>query len=395
MLLGSFAVGIVSDKLGRKPTLMICIILLWIAGIINAFTTSLALYGICRLIIGMCSIGEFICAYVIVAESTLPSYTNRLTKALSTSFPFGNLVLGLTAYYFREVRDLQLMLFAPIIVTLIPLYFVRESTRWLIAKGRYREARENIKFMARQSGRVAPDAIDTVVNNETTKADEVAKATFVDLFRPRKMLFRTLSCFFEWFCVTGTFYALAFGSTALSGNPYVNFSITALTGFPALMIGLYTYDRVGRKWSLVICQAMSGVCCVIIGFVIGNEDLKVFQIVVVFFGKLCAGITFGLVYLYCAEMYPTKLRATALGTCSTFGRVGGIYALSLDGLRQFWDPLPFVLIGGQAILAGLLALTFPETTGCKLPETTDEALNNVGKNYKRLPWCGSTTSTTT
>ena len=69
------------------------------------------------------------------------------------------------------------------------------------------------------------------------------------------------------------------------------------------------------------------------------------------------------------------------------GRIGGIYALCLDGLRQYWEPLPFILIGGQAVLAGIVALTFPETTGCKLPETIEDALNNVGKNPKFRPWC--------
>jgi len=34
-----------------------------------------------------------------------------------------------------------------------------------------------------------------------------------------------------------------------------------------------------------------------------------------------------------------------------------------------------------------VALTFPETTGCKLPETIEDALNNVGKNPKFRPWC--------
>ena len=67
-------------------------------------------------------------------------------------------------------------------------------------------------------------------------------------------------------------------------------------------------------------------------------------------------------------------------------QIGGIYGLCIDGLRMYWEPLPFVLIGGQAMLASILVLNFPETTGCKLPETTDEALNKVGKDYELKPW---------
>jgi hypothetical protein len=41
-----------------------------------------------------------------------------------------------------------------------------------------------------------------------------------------------------------------------------------------------------------------------------------------------------------------------------------------------------VIMGSFATLAGLLAYLFPETTGEKLPETIEEALN-VGKHSSR------------
>ena len=56
-------------------------------------------------------------------------------------------------------------------------------------------------------------------------------------------------------------------------------------------------------------------------------------------------------------------RGSVTGLCSTVGRVGGIYALCLDGLRTYWQPLPFILIGAQAVVAGVVALGLPETVG--------------------------------
>jgi hypothetical protein len=48
---------------------------------------------------------------------------------------------------------------------------------------------------------------------------------------------------------------------------------------------------------------------------------------------------------------------------------------------KFWRPFPLVLMGATATSAGLLALLFPETTGDRLPENMEDALN-LGKNYK-------------
>jgi len=41
-----------------------------------------------------------------------------------------------------------------------------------------------------------------------------------------------------------------------------------------------------------------------------------------------------------------------------------------------------IIMGSVATLAGFLAFLFPETTGEKLPETIEDALN-LGKNYQK------------
>ena len=90
-------------------------------------------------------------------------------------------------------------------------------------------------------------------------------------------------------------------------------------------------------------------------------------------------------FLYTSEFYPTSLRGTAVGSCSTIDRVGGIIALVIDPLKRIWKPLPMTLSGSVAVIAGLFAIAFPETTGEKMPETMEEALN-IGKKQKRITY---------
>ena len=96
------------------------------------------------------------------------------------------------------------------------------------------------------------------------------------------------------------------------------------------------------------------------------------------FGKLLAGLCFGMCYLYTSELYPTALRGTAVGSCSTMARVGGVISLVIAPLDRIWKPLPMTIMGSVAVIAGLFAVSFPETTGEKMPETIDEALD-IGK----------------
>ena len=59
-------------------------------------------------------------------------------------------------------------------------------------------------------------------------------------------------------------------------------------------------------------------------------------------------------------------------------RVGGVISLVIAPLDRIWKPLPMTIMGSVAVIAGLFAVSFPETTGEKMPETIEEALN-IGK----------------
>ena len=74
------------------------------------------------------------------------------------------------------------------------------------------------------------------------------------------------------------FYGISFGSTDLLGDAYLNFTLSQSVQFPALAIGFYTFDRVGRRWSLISLQAAAGACCIAIGLV-GTyaKELHAFQ----------------------------------------------------------------------------------------------------------------------
>lgn len=83
------------------------------------------------------------------------------------------------------------------------------------------------------------------------------------------------------------------------------------------------------------------------------------------------------------ELYPTSIRATALGICSTFARIGGIaapqVALYLPDLT--FDAFPLLLMGGCSIAGGLLAILLPETLGSPLIESFDQ-IEDLGKDSK-------------
>ena len=110
--------------------------------------------------------------------------------------------------------------------------------------------------------------------------------------------------------------------------------------------------------------------------------MAVLQIILSLVGKFGAAANFGIVYVYTAELFPTVIRNTAIGACSTVARVGGMMAIMIGLLATYWTPAPMLIMGIVAVVAGTLALLLPETVGTKLPETMEDAIN-IGKNSNR------------
>lgn len=393
MLCGSFVIGMVSDHFGRLKALVLSVIFVSGAGTLSAFVNNRVLFSLLRIVTGMGGMGCFMVPYVMAAESSLPIYTVTMTIAASWGFVAGELVLAWEAFNFRDWYSLQLMAYAPMFILLILYFVLPESTRWLIAKGRNEEARRQIVKGARLNN---VDTIpDHLLQGRTKHKEDLdivcpdghhRKPNFLDLFRPFPILKRSLNMFFQWFSVTMGYYGLVFASTSLSGDPYLNFTLTVLAEFPSIVVGYLLVDKWGRRPMLSSMQLIAGVCCIGAGLLIGQPHLSGLQIFLAMVGKFAASLAFGMVYLYTAEMYPTVIRNTAIGSCSTVARVGGIISLLMGGLSRFWKPFPMVIMGCVATAAGLMALSFPETTGEKLPETMDDALK-LGQNSNRT-LCG-------
>lgn len=53
------------------------------------------------------------------------------------------------------------------------------------------------------------------------------------------------------------------------------------------------------------------------GLLLGNDHLATLQTVVALVGKFSATCTFGNMYVYTGELYPTAIRNTSIGSCST------------------------------------------------------------------------------
>lgn len=97
MLLGGILWGIWGDKKGRLSVLFGSILLYSVANLLNAFVTSVSLYGILRFIAGIGLAGELGAAVTLVSESVRKEHRGYATALVAGIGVSGAVVAGLTA----------------------------------------------------------------------------------------------------------------------------------------------------------------------------------------------------------------------------------------------------------------------------------------------------------
>ena len=95
-------------------------------------------------------------------------------------------------------------------------------------------------------------------------------------------------------------------------------------------------------------------------------------------GKLAITSSYGTVYIFSVEQFPTIIRNAGLGAGSTSARLGSVLAPVINLLTEVWQPLPLIIYGALAFTGGILSLVLPETLNQKLPESIADG-ENFGK----------------
>ena len=78
-------------------------------------------------------------------------------------------------------------------------------------------------------------------------------------------------------------------------------------------------------------------------------------------------------YIYTAELFPTQVRASAVGICSMIEQFGGIISPLFLLIYESYSWMPGLIFGMTACFAGAISLYLPETHNLGMMMSFDEA----------------------
>ncbi|XP_066049024.1 solute carrier family 22 member 13-like [Chamaea fasciata] len=364
VLIGATLFGMLSDRIGRRPVFLICILIQGVFGLGTAFVPNIYVFMAIRCVVGAAVSGIMVTVVSLATEWVGASYRTKALLIAHTAFAIGQMSVAGLSYGIRNWRLLEIAGSAPMFALFFYIWVLPESPRWLVTKGRIEEAKKVLQKAAATNKRSLPAELLEQLKSEK----EVKSGSFLDLFRKKHLRKVTLIMSCVWFADSIVYYGLSLSVTDFGLNIYLTQLAFGAVEFPARISCIFLLEWFGRKKVQAFLLLLSGLISLILTGI--PEDQPTVITVLAIIGKLTSTAAFSTSYVYSAELFPTILRQTGVGLCSTMARVAGILAPLIIPLAQYHHAIPMAIFGSIPVLVALLCIPLPETRGIDLADDT-------------------------
>ncbi|WPE23517.1 MFS transporter [Shinella zoogloeoides] len=351
MLVGAAGFGRLADRIGRRRVLIVTVACDAVFGTLSVFAPDFTILLVLRFLTGMAVGGTLPVDYAMMAEFLPARNRGRWLVMLEGFWAVGTLVVALAAWAvsLAGLSDGWRYIFA---VTAVPAllgvglrFLVPESPLYLLRLGKTEEAKAVLGRILAVNGKAA---LATDVSLAVPAASGAA-GIFSAPLRQRSLMILLI-----WFLVSVSYYGVfTWLPPKLAGDGfgfvrgYGFLVFLALAQIPGYALAAYGVEKWGRRPTLIGFCLLSGLGCLL--FVVAGTTMLIGTSLLLMSFALLG--TWGALYAFTPELYPTASRATGMGMAGAVARLGGLLAPSLMALvveRGFG-----LAIG---IFAGLLAV---------------------------------------
>jgi MFS transporter, SP family, arabinose:H+ symporter len=399
-ILGVGAAGALSDRFGRKKTMILSAILFSVSAIGCAFSfsfTALVLYRIVGGIgIGMVSI----VSPMYISEVALPKYRGSLVSLyqlaitigflgaylmnfqlleFSTSGYFGGSG-GMAKIFHEEVwRGMLGFEFLPAFFFLVVLFFIPESPRWLVLNYRLNEA-ISIFTKIYRSPELAKSKITEVKKSSMQEGEtQWSLLKHPKVLRP-VLLGMAIAILGQFMGVNAVLYygPSIFEQSGLSGGDALFYQVmVGLVNVLTTILALIIIDKVGRK--KLVYFGVSGMIISLLsisfyftaGETLALPTVLLLILFLVYIFSTAISIS-AVIFVLLSEMYPNKIRGVAMSIAG-FSLWIGTY---LVGQLTPWF-LENLGPSGTFLFFAFMCLPYMYIIWKKIPETAGSSLEEI------------------
>ncbi len=368
LFVGALFGGWLTDLIGRRKMFVLDLLVVILLSLLCAIVTSAWQLLLLRFLMGITIGADYPIATSMIAEFSPKKYRAMAMGLIAAAWYLGANVAALVGFVLIDLdagwRWMLASSAIPCIIILLGRWSIPESPRWLASKGRHAEAEQIIH--------------ETLGAHVRLPEEEKAESTRISVLLKAGYAKRIIFIAVIWLCqaipmfalytygpqIMGAF-GLAEGKNTLLGELLIG-TFFMIGTFPAM----YLCERIGRRPLIIGSFLGMTVALGVIGIIPAPSILVVLISFITY--AILSGGPGNLEWLYPNELFPTSVRATAMGVAMALSRIATVFSMYvLPAVIENYG-IGVAMLGGAAIsfLGFVVSVAWaPETRGKTLVET--------------------------
>ncbi|TRY77327.1 hypothetical protein TCAL_06963 [Tigriopus californicus] len=385
IVIGSLTSGYLSERIGRKYTLILAVLTLILGWVTLYIAATLPLVVISRCISGSGFGIAMPSAYMLLSEVSLL----RLRGALGVC----NILIGNVAFLLSLILAALLpfnwivpLSAIPCFIFLLLVYFLPESPLWLVKQNRVKEAETILTWLRGEDYPILQE-VEELVHEVTQEADDITWQEKLQFLRTKQVI-KPMLIMFAMFTMEAscgadliTFYSLDIIDKAkLTLDAYLLSTLIKAGFLVGNIISTPFMSKVGRRPQFILSTVLVALCTYTIAvcmYVDGTEStyytvVQILAPVASILSTVCYSFGLGpVLFALVGEVYPSRVKGFCCSLTLSFRYL-------MVGVNMKFFPTMYILIGLQGVFLfcgtmSVLNVVFgfffmPETQGLSLTE---------------------------
>ena len=385
VFIGGLGFGYLTDRVGRRLMYTIDLLAVVVLSVAQFFVGGVVWLFVLRLVIGVAIGADYPISTALVTEFAPSRWRAKLVGGLNAVWFVGAVVAAFVGWALLGVHDgwrwMLLSSAVPAVLIIIGRQGFPESPRWLASKGRRDEALGIVQQILGPGAGIddIPDEDSGVGLRCLLDSGYLRRTVFVGVF---------------WSCTVITLFAIyAFGPEMLtlmhlsSGNDSnLGYGLINVFFLIGNIVALALVDRLGRRVILIWGFGISALGLLFLG-VAPSAPLWAITIGFAIYAIFNGGPSI-LEWIYPNELFPTEIRATAVGIGTAISRLGAAAGTwGTPWALAHWGISAVMLIAaGIAIVGALVGIVMaPETRAQRLDEAARVGSSSISNATVESP----------
>jgi sugar porter (SP) family MFS transporter len=379
-MIGALGAGMVADRIGRRPTILLTAVVFVVGVLLAAFSPVFWMLVLARLVIGLAVGSASMTVPLYIGEVAPPRMRGGLVSLNQLAITGGILASYLVDYGLAGSANWRLMFglaVIPAVLLFVGILTQKESPHWLIRQGRQTEARAVLGRL-RDEGDIDAEIaeVQEVAARRVSARDLLARGV-----RPALWVGVLMAIFQQ---ITGINTVIYYAPSLLQGAGLGNSAallanvVNGAVNVGMTVVAIWLLDRTGRRPLL-----LTGTAGMVIGMVItalaflGGDQLHGWTAylgiagLLIYTGSFAVGLG-PVFWLMIAEIYPLRIRGQAMSVAA-IANWGANFVVTIS----FLTLLNAISPTGVFFLFAFMSLVALIYFAKRVPETRQRSLQQI------------------